>query len=283
MVRTMALLLFLAAAACAVRGAQLALWPRYRARIDDAERGYAQMLRELFRPMSLAHQVAMAQYVGSLALGAVVGIVTGNPVFALGSAACGFVLPRFVFDRLRRQRLAAINLQLPAALRVMADAAKAGLALPQMIRLVAAQGQKPIADEFGLVVHAMEFGESVEDALTRVGSRLNLPNFDLMTTALVVNRDRGGDIAVLLVRLADAIRSISEVEQRIETETAAVRLSAKIMVGTIPLFALALFTIDPAGVTLLFTTLPGAVVLVLVAILATAGYRMILRLANPEV
>jgi tight adherence protein B len=165
----------------------------------------------------------------------------------------------------------------------MADAARAGLALPQMIRLVATQGRKPIAEEFGLVVHAMDLGESVEAALKRVGDRLNLSNFDLMSTAIVVNRDRGGDIGQLLVRLAEAIREISEVEERIETETAAVRMSAKIMVATIPLFGVALFFIDPAGVGVLFSTAPGAVVLVAVAALATTGYRMILRLANPEV
>jgi Flp pilus assembly protein TadB len=55
------------------------------------------------------------------------------------------------------------------------------------------------------------------------------------------------------------------------------------MVATIPLFAIALFFIDPSAINALFATGLGAVILVLVAVLATTGYRMILRLANPEV
>jgi tight adherence protein B len=283
MLRNLALLCFLGATLSAARGAHGVLWPRYRTQMDRAERRYADALKELFRPMASARPIVIAQYLGSIALAAIVLVLTRNPVFAVVVPALGFVLPPFLFTRLRRQRRHRINRQLPDALRVMADAAKSGLALPQMIRLVAGQGQKPIAEEFGLVVHAMDLGNSVEDALKRVGDRLNLSNFDLMSTAIIVNRDRGGDIGQLLVRLADAIRAIADVEERIETETAAVRMSAKIMVGTIPLFAFALFLIDPAGVAMLFSTAIGAVVLVVIAALATVGYRMILRLANPEI
>jgi tight adherence protein B len=276
MLRNLALLCFLGATLSAARGAHGVLWPRYRTQMDRAERRYADALKELFRPMASARPIVIAQYLGSIALAAIVLVLTRNPVFAVVVPALGFVLPPFLFTRLRRQRRDRINRQLPDALRVMADAAKSGLALPQM-------GQKPIVEEFGLVVHAMDLGDSVEDALKRVGDRLNLSNFDLMSTAIIVNRDRGGDIGQLLVRLADAIRAIADVEERIETETAAVRMSAKIMVGTIPLFAFALFLIDPAGVAMLFSTAIGAVVLVVIAALATVGYRMILRLANPEI
>jgi tight adherence protein B len=283
MLRNLSVLCFVAAAVLAFRGGQKVIWPRYRARMDRAERRYAAQLKELFRPVATARQMALAQYLGTLLLAVLILVATRNPVFALAIPVVGFLLPNFLLDRLRRQRLAKINHQLPDALRVMSDAAKAGLALPQMIRLVATQGPKPIAEEFGLVVHAMDLGESVEDALKRVGDRLDLSNFDLMSTAMIVNRDRGGDIGQLLVRLAEAIRAISDVEERIETETAAVRMSAKIMVGTIPLFGILLFFIDPAAVGMLFSTVLGAVVLVLVAGLATTGYRMILRLANPEI
>ncbi len=283
MLRTAALGFFVVAAILAFFGGQAIIWPRYRARIERAERKYADTLKELFRPMATAGLIARAQYLGSVVLAILIFVATQNPVFAIAIPAVGFFLPAFFLDRMRRQRLEKVNRQLPDALRVMADAAKAGLALPQMIRLVAAQGQKPVAEEFGLVVHAMDLGESVEDALKRVGERLNLSNFDLMVTAIIVNRDRGGDVGQLLVRLAEAIKAISDVEERIETETAAVRMSAKIMVGTIPLFGALLFFIDPASIAMLFSTALGAVILVLVAGLATTGYRMILRLANPEI
>jgi Flp pilus assembly protein TadB len=129
----------------------------------------------------------------------------------------------------------------------------------------------------------MDLGDSIDEALKRVGARLSLHNFDLMTLAILVNRDRGGDIGLLLVRLAESVRALSAVEERIEVETSSVRMSARIMVGTIPVFALALFLIDPAAVGSLFSTPLGAAVLVVVALLATTGYRIIQRLANPEI
>jgi tight adherence protein B len=283
MLRNGALLCFIAAAILLVRGSLALLWPPFRARMERAEHQYADRLKDLFRPMAAAGTIAKAQYLGSLALVLLIYLLTGNPVFAVAIPVVCFVLPGIVFTRLREQRMKKINLQLPDALRVMADAAKAGLSLPAMLRMVAINGPKPVSEEFGLVVHAMDLGESVDDAMKRVGARLGLANFDLMTTAIIVNRDRGGDVGQLLERLAESIRALSAVEERIDIETSSVRMSAKIMVGTIPVFALALFIIDPASVAMLFTTPLGAVVLVAVAGLATTGYRMIQRLANPEI
>lgn len=281
--RTVALLLLIVAGLLLLRAGMYLVLPRLRTRMRETELAYAERLKDLFQPMSSARTITMAQYVGSAIAGLLVLVATHNVVFALVTPPVCFVIPKFIFDRLRTSRRKRFERQLPDALRVMADAARAGLSLPQMIRLVATQGQKPIAEEFGLVVHAMDLGDSVEDALKRVGSRLAIPNFDLMTIAVVVNRDRGGDVVSLFARLADSIRALSEAEEKIETETASIRLSAKIMLGTIPVFTLALLVIDPTAVAALFTTTAGAIVLVIVFLLATTGYQMIQRLANPEI
>ncbi len=283
MLRNGALVCFIGAAVLFARASLAMLWPPFRDRMERAEHQYADKLKDLFRPMGNAAMIAKGQYIGSLALVLIIYLITRNPVFAIAIPIVCFLLPGFIFTRLREQRLDKINLQLPDALRVMADAAKAGLSLPQMLRMVATNGTKPVAEEFSLVVHAMDLGDSIDDAMKRVGARLKLPNFDLMTIALIINRDRGGDIGQLLVRLAESIRELTAVEERIDIETSAVRMSAKIMVGTIPVFALALFLIDPTSVAMLFSTPLGAVVLVAVAALATTGYRMIQKLANPEI
>ncbi len=283
MLNALGLVLLLASVVLALRAGVVLVWPVVRSRMDESERQYAERLKDLFRPMNSASLITKWQYFGSLGLIFLIYVITWNPVFAIAIPLASFTLPGMVFTQLRKQRLNKINLQMPDSLRVMADAARAGLALPQMLRMVAAQGPKPICEEFGLVVHAMDLGESVDEALKRVAARLALPNFDLMTLAILVNRDRGGDIGELFIRLAESVRSLSMVEERIEIETSSVRMSAKIMVGTIPVFALALFLVDPAAVGMLFTTPLGAMILVVVALLATVGYRMIQRLANPEI
>ena len=283
MMRSVALVCGLFAAMVAVRAMVASVWPQLLARIERAERQYVERLRDLFRPVSHARTIAIAQYAGPVVAALLILLATGNAVFAVAVPVVVFLIPGFIFARLKAQRLAKINGQLPDALRVMADAAKAGLALPHMVRMVASQAPRPIADEFGLVVHALDLGESLDDALDRVRERLSLPNFDLMTIAIAVNRERGGDIGQLFARLAESIRRLSDVEEKIDTETASVRMSAKIMVATIPLFGLALFLIDPAAVGMLFSTPLGAAVLVAVAALATTGYKMIQSLAHPEI
>lgn len=283
MERTLALVLFIGAAVLLGRAGYVGLWPMLQARIARDERKYSDALMDLFRPVGSAGAIARWQYFGSLALVLVIFLLTGNPVFSAVIPIVCFTIPGVVFTYLRKQRLKQINEQLPSALRVMADGAKAGMSLPQMLRLVATDGRKPCAEEFGLVVHALDLGESVDDAMKRVGARLSLPNFDLMTLAILVNRDRGGDIGELLVRLSDSIRDLSEVEERIEIETSSVRMSSKIMIGTLPVFGLALFLVDPQSFSILFTTPGGAMILVVVAALATAGYSIIQRLASPDV
>ena len=283
MERTFALICFVTGAVALGRAAWLGLWPLLQARMARDERKYSDALMDLFRPVASAGLIARWQYFGSLTLVLVIFLLTGNPVFAVVIPVVGFTVPGFTFSYLRKKRLGKINEQLPSALRVMADGAKAGMSLPQMLRLVADEGRKPVSEEFGLIVHALDLGESVDDAMKRVGARLSLPNFDLMTLAILVNRDRGGDIGDLLVRLSDSIRDMSEVEERIEIETSSVRMSSKIMVGTLPVFGLALFLVDPESFSTLFTTPSGAVILVVVAALATAGYSMIQRLASPEI
>lgn len=283
MLRSGALVCFFGAALLFGRASLALLWPPLRARIERTEHQYTVRLKELFRPTGNAAIIAKAQYLGSLALVLIVFSTTRNPVFAIAIPVACFFLPGFIFTRLRQKRLEKINLQLPDVLRVMADAAKAGLSLRQMIHKVADNGPKPMAEEFGLIVHAMSLGDSPVEAMKRVGANLKLPNFELMTIVLLVNHDRGGNIGQLLVRLGESIRQLTAVEERIDIETSSVRMSAKIMVGTIPVFALALFLIDPTSVAMLFSTPLGAVVLVAVAALATTGYRMIQKLANPEV
>ena len=283
MLRNLALLCFIIAGVMAFRGGSSIVWPIHKRRIDRAEAVYGEWLKELFRPMGTARTIANAQYLGVLGLALLIYLASGNVIFAITIPATCFFLPKLWFDRLRKQRRDKINHQLPDALRVMADAAKSGLALPRMIRMVAEQGSKPVSEEFGLIVHAIDLGDSVDDALKRTATRLKIPNFDLMTIAILVNRERGGDVADLFVRLAESIRSLTEAEEKIETQTASIRLSAKIMICTIPLFAVILFLFDPESMSMLFRTALGAIVLMLVALLATTGYRMILRLANPEI
>lgn len=273
-------LAFLAAGVLTLAVARL--WTAIRARFARVEREFAEELRNQFLPVSRARPLAWLHVGGPVASLGLLGLALGRPVLGLAVAAASVFVVRAGLKYTGGRRLDLVNRQTPEALSILANGCRAGMSLAQAVAMVAEQAPSPIRDEFRLIAKAVELGDSLEDAIQRVRRRLALPYFDLAATALIVNREKGGDVTTLLGTLSDSIRRISEMEDKVEAETAAVRLSAKLMLATIPVFALVLAVLDPEAMALLFDSLPGNLILILVALLAFAGYRMIARLANPD-
>jgi tight adherence protein B len=166
---------------------------------------------------------------------------------------------------------------------MMADATRAGLSLPEAIRLVAAKAPRPLSSEFGVLVQALALGASLERTLSDARGALHTPNARLMISSLLINQRSGGDVARILERVSKATRQLDHVQQKIESETASVRFSARAMVATIPFFAVILYLMDPSGMATLLNSYAGNIVLCVVVGLAVAGYRSIMRLAQPDI
>ena len=275
-------LAFLAVALGAYAALRL-FWPMLEKRITSAEEDNVDKLRDLFMPSESARALAYLQYFGPAALGVAVYWASASFVFAAGSVVAGILAHRVVFKTLKTRRKKKINDQLPDALNIMASGSRAGMNLGQVIRQVAETGLPPIREEFGLIVSAMELGGSVEEALTRSRARLGLPNFDLVVTSILINRDKGGDLTTLLKRIADSIREIDRLEKKVESETASMRFSAKMMAAMPVIFFCILYAMDPESMGSLFNTIVGNFLLVAVVVLTVIGYTMIQKLANPDI
>lgn len=256
--------------------------PAYRRQVNDTEAVYRAQLVNLFLPPDWARASAIAQYAGAGGGAVIAWVATGSLVGAIIVGVGAYFVPQLVLRHFAATRRRQIEQQLPEALEVMANGARAGLSLTEALRLIADRGPEPIRQEFGLIVHAADLGDSLEHALRTAATRLRMKNFQLMVTALLVARERGGNLPELLTQLGASVRQIADAEKRVAAETAAITFSAKVMVGTIPAFGLALTIIEPTTLDVLLGTITGNLTLAVVCGLAALGYSWMVRLGNPD-
>lgn len=207
--------------------------------------------------------------------------LSGSLIFAGGVAVAVYALPGILLRRARNKRLARIDRQLPDAINVMVSSTRAGRSLSQSIDEVAAKVSGPIGQEFGIIANEIrQGGISVENALARAKARIPVESFLMVSTALIINSSKGGDVLHILERLSDAIRELCRLKEKIYTETSEVRAQGKIILLMTPLFGVVVCMFDPEIRPILFDSLAGNIILVVVAglqAIAVVWIRRIIR------
>jgi tight adherence protein B len=169
------------------------------------------------------------------------------------------------------------------ALGLLASSARAGLNLSQALEAAAEKMPAPACQEFGLIVKEFQYGTSIERALTNARDRLGRPNFAIVVTALIVNRDKGGNLIECLDKISSSLREITRLEKKIQTETASVRFSAKLMALMPATIGIIFYFIEPSSMELLFTDLVGNVILAIVVALNIVAFIIIQRIVAVEI
>jgi tight adherence protein B len=210
--------------------------------------------------------------------------LSGSPIFAAGAGVAVYMLPGILMRRLRNKRLERIDRQLPDAINVMVSSTRAGRSLSQAIDEVAAKVSGPIGQEFAIISNEIKQGGiSVETALARAKARIPIENFLMVSTALIINCSKGGDVLHILERLSDAIREIWRLKEKIYTETSEVRTQAKIILFMTPLFGVVVCGFDPEIRPILFDSLAGNIILAVVGVLQTIAVVWIRRIIKETI
>jgi tight adherence protein B len=230
-----------------------------------------------------AFRVSLAVNIGLIVLALVVLLLTGRILFAITAVALGYWLPKVVFETLRNRQLEKIEEQLPDAVNVMVATVRAGGPLPLALKAVTAKTSDPIKREFEIIVNEHSRGGlTLEDALDRSRRRVKLESFNMICSALIINSAEGGDVLGVLEKMSASIRELTRLKKKILTETTEVRAQEKIIVIMTPLFLILICLFDPVIPDILFNTIPGNVILVIVLfaqILAIMWIRRIVRAA----
>lgn len=212
--------------------------PSEKERTTWVDRHFYQMLEQ--SGTRLDSQAALALVAGLAMVGCAVPLVLlENIPAAIIGTVVGAVLPLLWWEVRRLRRYRAMQKGLPETLELMADGIRAGQTLELAAEMVATQAPKPLADEFGYCVAQLRLGHSPVAVLERMARRVPLPEFKIFTTAVLVHRQTGGNLALLAQRLAQSARDRSELQGHVRAVTAGSRLSMiGLTVGTLAAIAL---------------------------------------------
>ncbi len=194
-----------------------------------------------------------------------------------------FPLPRLYLRYLKRVRLQKFTDQLEDALLAMSSSLKAGFSINQAMDAVAHENRSPISFEFMLLMQELRLGVQLEEALDKMNKRLQSPDFELVSVAIITARQTGGELTGILERLAAVIRERVRIQRRIESLTAQGRMQAWI-IGAMPfLLLLAMFYVAPDMVNAFFSSFVGILVFVGVIVMDVCGFLIIRKITNIDI
>ncbi len=215
--------------------------------------------------------VAVCGVIGYAALGGTLG--------GLAGVAAGMALPYVVLKSLTQRRLARLEEQLVGGIQILASGVRAGLNLVGAMELIARDGPVPLRQEFTHLIREYEYGIPLDEAMDNCSERVGSSDFSLLFSALQTHRQRGGDLGQTLDRIAESIREIQRLENRIISLTAQGRATAR-WLGALPLVVLGILylIVDPEGVRILFTDDIGKGILVGIVGLNVVGFLWIRKI-----
>ena len=147
----------------------------------------------------------------------------------LGFGVVGCFLPLAWFKRQRKRRFKRFEEQLPEALDLMARALRAGHAFSVGMKMIGDEFQDPIGPEFNRTVEEISFGIDVPEAMTNLNERIISTDLKFFITALVVQRETGGNLAEIIEAISRLIRQRFELLGRVKALSAEGRMSGIIL------------------------------------------------------
>lgn len=227
-------------------------------------------------------------------------IVLGGVLAAMvvGLAAWWFVRQPFVWPvasllaacapyawllRRRSIRLRRFEEQFPEALDLLARAIRAGHALQTALGMVADELPDPVGPEFKKTFEQQNFGLPLRETLNEMSDRLKLLDVRFFVTAVLIQRDTGGNLAEILDNLAHVVRERFKIRRQVRVHTAHGRFTGYVLLALPAALAVALTFINPEHMQLLFRERMGQMMLIGAVVMQTIGFFWIRQVIKIEV
>ncbi|MEO1495731.1 MAG: type II secretion system F family protein [Planctomycetota bacterium] len=240
-------------------------------------------LRKMFAQADVSFTVT--QFLVACAVAAVVGFVAptacGLPVkFAPIMSVIFMVMPFGWLIMKRKRRMKKFAAQLPEALELVARALRAGHSLGAGMSLVGNEMSPPISKEFLRTFEEQNLGTPMEEALENLTERI--PNLDLkfFVTAVVLQRQTGGDLAEILDKIGRLIRERFKIWGQVQALTGEGRLSGIVLLALPPMLFAAVYRMNPDYLMLLFTDDLGKKMLIGGIVMQLLGAVVIQKIIN---
>jgi tight adherence protein B len=216
--------------------------------------------------------------------GAIIAAVASRYILAtIPAALIGLIAPFAWLVHRRSSRMKKFEEQFPEALDLLSRAIRAGHALQTALGMAADELAEPVGPEFKKVFEQQNFGLPLREALD--GLAVRVPNLDVrfFVTAVMIQRDTGGNLSEILDNLAHVVRERFKIRRQIRVHTAHGRFTAWVLLALPAALAAALMMINPDHMQLLFRERIGQLMLVGTLVLQTIGYFWIRQVIKIEV
>jgi tight adherence protein B len=199
------------------------------------------------------------------------------------AAAAGLAAPTAYLLHKRGRRLRKFEEQFPEALDLLSRAIRAGHAFQTAMGMVADELQEPVGPEFKKTFDQQNFGLPLRDALNELSQRITLLDVRFFVTAVLIQRDTGGNLAEVLDNLAHVVRERFKIMRQVRVHTAHGRFTGYVLLALPAALAVALNIENPEAMELLFKEHMGQMMILGAIVMQTVGFFWIRKVIKIEV
>jgi len=240
----------------------------------------------------LLAQAGMSMRAGNfLGVSALAGVAATIIVYGLGKKVefawiallVGFIIPYSYASIRRNKRFEKFEELFPEAIDTLARAVRAGHAFTTALEMITNEVAEPVASEFRQLYEEQKFGMPVRDALMNLTERVPLVDVKFFVTAVMLQRETGGNLAEILDNLSYVIRERFKIQRQVRVYTAQGRLTMALLMGMPPIIVTVMLMLNPSFIQPLFSDPIGHTLLVLGITLQTIGYFVIRKIIRIQV
>jgi tight adherence protein B len=247
----------------------------------DLARDLQYLIEQSGVSVTVAQLMLIMLILGELAL--VVSLRMGNPFIGVVGFLFFGSLPLLYVLQKRARRMKRFSEQFPDAIDMMVSALRAGHALGRAMQLVAMEAPEPIKTEFRKAFEEQNLGLPMKEALLNLADRVNNVDLRLFVTAVVIQRESGGNLTEILTKIGRTIRARFALLGQIQVYTAQARFTAWVL-GILPVaVGLIIYAITPDYIKFFFVDPVGRVMLGFGVFLEILGFLTIRRIVGMKV
>ena len=195
----------------------------------------------------------------------------------------GFIIPYAYVSVRKTKRFEKFEELFPEAIDTLARAVRAGHAFTTALEMITSEVAEPISGEFRQLYEEQKFGMPVRDALLNLTDRVPLVDVKFFVTAVMLQRETGGNLAEILDNLSYVIRERFKIQRQVRVYTAQGRLTMALLMGMPPIIVTVMLILNPSFIRPLFSDPIGHTLLVLGITLQTIGYFVIRKIIRIRV
>ena len=202
-------------------------------------------------------------------------VITKSLMGSLIGLGIGFAIPAFIVKNLISARKSKFCSQITDGLMILSSCLKGGLSLLQSIEALVEELPPPLSQEFGLISRENKMGIALEESFENLNKRMPSEELNLLTTAILVARETGGDITLLFDRLVNTIRAKVKLNDSVKTLSMQGKIQGVVMSGLPIGFAILVVSFQPNYFDIMLSSATGRGLMIYAVISELIGMYMI--------